>query len=103
VSVDTSLASPTSTARSWKQLKAQLLNQMHAGREIEADTIRAEIASQSAKPRTAADALADVNRYKAMLSVPAVLASKWWTEDVTSKLIAATTELKALRRTGGAL
>lgn len=62
--------------------------------------VRADLAATPAKERTAEDALTDVRRYKAMLQVPAVIASAPWTRDVEAKLANARAELGRFRRAG---
>jgi hypothetical protein len=96
---DTSFASPTSTVSvasipsAWATLRLHL----DAERATKAAAIRREIEAQPATVRTAADAQRDIKRYRAQLKVPAVLASKHWTEDVLAKLDAAKAELADLR------
>lgn len=112
---DTSLADPisplsvdstVSAMGAWEAFRRANGPVWAAERATRCAAIRNELDQQIVRPRTAADALADIKRYSAMLTVPAVLASKGWTEDVTAKLIAAKAELqaaraKALRVTGG--
>lgn len=93
MSLDTSLADPISNLSPWQQMKARLF----AEREITNDALRRGLSAQPVEPRTAMDALKDVQRYERWLTVPAVIASKAWTEDVTAKLKAAKAELTAAR------
>lgn len=98
MSIDTSLADPISTLSPWEQTKARLF----AIREVEADITRRELAAQPVKERTAADALADIQRYTTWLTVPAVQAGGALKGDIEAKLAGARAELGRMRRTGGA-
>lgn len=96
MSVDTSFARPASTLSAWQQV---LFRQI-ADREIRCAAQRAELDNQPVKPRTAADALADVQRYTEMLKIPAVVVSGSWKRDVEHKLANARAELGRHRRAG---
>ena len=96
MSVDTSHVRPTSTLSPWQRV----LFQQIADREIRNAALRAELASEPVKSRTAADAFADVQRYTAMLKIPAVIVSASWKRDVEAKLTQARAELGRLRRAG---
>lgn len=106
MSVDTSHVRPTSTDSPlndvgvWEAFRRANSPVWAAERATRCAAIRNELDEQIVRPRTAEDALADVKRFKAMLSVPAVIASGPWTQDVERKLAGARAELGRFRRAG---
>lgn len=87
---------PPTTLSPWQQI----LFQQIADREIRNAATRQELAAAPVQPRTAADALADVQRYSEMLRIPAVVVSAKWKLDVEAKLTQARAELGRFRRAG---
>lgn len=98
MSVDTSHVRPTSTLSPWQRV----LFQQIADREIRNAALRAELASEPIRERTAADAFNDLQRYTQMLKIPAVAVSLPWKRDVERKQSQARAELGRLRRQAGA-
>lgn len=95
MSIDTSLASPTSPA-SAPSLFDPLQVVFDAERATRNAAIRRELDAQPAKARTVADIEEDVRRYTEQQKAPAVIHCLPWLFAVQAKLAASETELAAV-------
>lgn len=99
MSVDTQHMRPASTVSLWATFRLHL----DAERATKSAAERRALDAQPTPERTAADALKDVQRYQAWLTVPAVVAGGSLKADIETKLAVAKAELRLRRRQERAL